>query len=101
MTLKCRLCKIDFESPTYKPYCEPHALAYEKFKKAKSRASDNVSGQESVDKPVGDESTQACASVDATDKDVEGGKSTDEKVLKAKKMSSVSLSPRKDGERDD
>ena len=36
MLLKCRLCKKDFESPSFKPFCEPHAKAYEKFKRTKT-----------------------------------------------------------------
>ena len=46
MIFKCRLCKKDFEASAYKPYCDPHAIAYENFKRAKSkcdvRVGDNV-----------------------------------------------------------
>ena len=94
MILKCRLCKIDFESPTYKPYCEPHALAYEKFKKAKSRASDNATGEESVEKPVGEESTKACASVEVTENNDEKGKLTENEAVEDDGVSSETVDER-------
>ena len=54
MIFKCRLCKKDFESSSYKPYCDPHAKAYDNFKRAKSRVNAHSEDAQSRNRTSGD-----------------------------------------------